>query len=295
MTRTSYVLVVGDVMNDVVVRPLGPIAIGTDTPSEIVRSPGGSGANQAAWLAHLGVDVRFVGRVGAGDAQRHRDALEITGRVQAFLGEDDERPTGSVVALVTPDGERSMFTHRGANEGLGPDDVPSEMLHDVALLHVSGYVLFTPESRDAVGRLWDATRTAHLPTSVDPASVAHLLRVGVDEFLACTAGGDVVFPNLDEGFVLTGHREPDRMVDELLRHYAVVALKLGPAGALVASAGERLRVAARPAEVVDSTGSGDAFCAGFLASWLHGASLEVCAAAAVDAAAVALSRLGARP
>jgi sugar/nucleoside kinase (ribokinase family) len=75
VTRPLVVVVVGDVINDIIVRPQGPIDVGTDTPSEIERSPGGSGANQAAWLAALRTPVRFAGRVGAPDAAYHRATL----------------------------------------------------------------------------------------------------------------------------------------------------------------------------------------------------------------------------
>ena len=93
MTRPLVVVVVGDVINDIIVRPQGPIDVGTDTPSEVELSPGGSGANQAAWLAALHTPVRFVGRAGAGDAAHHRAALEQLG-VEAWLTADQEAQAG---------------------------------------------------------------------------------------------------------------------------------------------------------------------------------------------------------
>lgn len=265
MTRPSVVVVVGDVINDIIVRPRGPVDVGTDTPSEIERSPGGSGANQAAWLAMLGTPVRFAARVGAPDAAYHRVALEQLG-VDAWLTPDDEVATGTIVVLVSPDGERSMFTDRGANGGLRAADLPARLLDGAGLLHVSGYQLFEPGTRSAVRRLWASALEAGIPTSVDPASLAGLREVGRQSFLEWTSGAQLVFPNLDEGRLLTGHDEPNAIVAALLETYSVVALKLGAAGALVAAAdGRRVPVDAQPAAAVDSTGAGDAFCAGFLA------------------------------
>ena len=289
------VVVVGDVINDFIVRPQGPIEVGTDTPSEIERSPGGSGANQAAWLAALRTPVRFVGRVGAPDAAYHREALEQLG-VEAWLASDDDVATGTIVVVVSPDGERSMFTDRGANLGLRASDLPTLLLDDAKLLHVSGYQLFEPGTRSAVRGLWAAALEAGIPTSVDPAAVAGLRKVGRQSFLDWTSGAQLVFPNLDEGRLLTGRDEPDEIVAALLENYPVVALKLGAEGALVAAGdGRRVPMAARPAEIVDSTGAGDAFCAGFVAQWVRGRDLEECVLSAVTAAATATGQVGARP
>ncbi|MGO9581320.1 MAG: carbohydrate kinase family protein [Acidimicrobiales bacterium] len=294
MTR-PLVVVIGDVINDVIVRPQGPIAVGTDTPSEIERSPGGSGANQAAWLAALGTAVRFVGRVGAHDAAYHRAALERLG-VDTWLVADSDEATGTIVVLVGADGERSMFTDRGANAALAEADLPDGVLDDAALLHVSGYQFFEPATRPLIRDLWARALDAGVETSVDPASGAGLSQVGAGPFLEWTSGARFVFPNLDEARLLSGREEPEEMVAELLETYPVVALKLGPAGALVASAGGRVvRVDAQPARILDSTGAGDAFCAGFLTSWLRGRDLEGCALEAVRAAAGAVGQVGARP
>ncbi len=295
MTQPSVVVVVGDVINDIIVRPRGPVDVGTDTPSEIERSPGGSGANQAAWLATLGTAVRFAARVGAPDADYHRAALGQLG-VDAWLAPDDEVATGTIVVLVSPDGERSMFTDRGANRGLKAADLPTRLLDGAGLLHVSGYQLFEPATRSVVRRLWASALEAGIPTSVDPASLAGLREVGRQSFLEWTSGAQLVFPNLDEGRLLTGHDEPNAIVAALLETYSVVALKLGAAGAIVAAAdGRRVPVDAQPAEVVDSTGAGDAFCAGFLARWMSGGELGECALHAVQAAATATGQVGARP
>lgn len=292
---TETLVVVGDVINDIIVRPRGPMEFGTDTPSEIERSPGGSGANQAAWLAALGASVRFVGRAGRSDAAFHRDALERLG-VKAQVSPDDETATGTIVVLVSADGERSMFTDRGANASLGPADMSAGLLDDAGLLHVSGYQFFEAATRAVVRGLWARALGAGLETSVDPASVAGLREVGVGPFLEWTQGATFIFPNLDEGRLLTGCDEPDAITAALLLSYPVVALKLGPAGALVAAAdGRRIQLDALPTNIVDSTGAGDAFCAGFLTSWAHGAELESCALDAVTTAARAVGQVGARP
>lgn len=291
----KVVVVLGDVINDLIVRPLSPMAVGTDTPSEIDRSPGGSGANQAAWLASAGARVRFVGRAGCSDVAYHRDMLEQLG-VEALIASDDEVATGTIVVLVAADGERSMFTDRGANAALSASDLQPCLLDGAGLLHVSGYQFFAASTCQTVSQLWSAALRAGVVTSVDPASAAGLRQVGAGPFLEWTAGARFIFPNFDEGRLLTGRDEPEAIVAALLASYPVVALKLGAAGALVASnQGLEIRVDAMPAHVVDSTGAGDAFCAAFLACFLRGDDLEACAREAVRSAARAVGQVGARP
>jgi sugar/nucleoside kinase (ribokinase family) len=273
----SVILVVGDVMDDLVVRPLGPVAPRSDTSAVLERRPGGSGANTAAWLGALGTPVRFVGRVGAGDVARHAEALRAVG-VDVRLGGDEEAETGRIVVLAH---DRSMFTDRGANLRLDAGDLGDELLDGVAHVHVSGYALLGEGPRAAVR---DLLGRAGLPWSVDPASAAFLRGTS---FFAWSAGALLCFPNEDEAAVLGGG---------LAEAYEVVVLKRGAAGASVLRAGAvSAEVPAAEVEVVDLTGAGDAFAAGFLAALVRGEDDGACAAAGVGAAARALSRVGARP
>ena len=111
------ILVIGDVMTDIIVRPEGPLARGSDRRASIAFLPGGSAANQAAWLASFGVGVDFVGRVGAADVQSETARLKAVG-VTPWLAGDAERPTGRLIALIDASGERSFLTDRGANDAL---------------------------------------------------------------------------------------------------------------------------------------------------------------------------------
>lgn len=289
------VLVVGDVIDDVIVRPLAPTAYGTDTPASIEATPGGSGANQAVWLAAGGTRVRFVGRVGAADLDRQRRALTEAG-VEARLVADAAAPTGTIVILVAPDGERTMYTDRGANLRLCADDLPDAVLDGVAALHLSGYALFDPEVRAAVLDLVDRARRRGLPVSIDPSSTGFLATVGPADFLDWVAGTDVLFPNLDEGRLLSGEDDPAAVAAALLEHVPLVALTLGADGAIVAARGTApVEVPAVDVEVVDTTGAGDAFCGAFLGAWLAGADPTGAAERGVAAAAGAVRALGARP
>lgn len=292
MTRT--ILLVGDVIDDVVVRPLREPAPDTDTPAEITACPGGSAANQAAWLAALGANVRFAARVGAADVHRHTAALRTAG-VDAHLAADPDAPTGRIV-IISAEGRRDMYTDRAADLNLGPADLPDALLDRVAMLHLSGYSFFTDRPRAAVTDLMSRARRRDIPLSVDPASAAFLAEVGPDRFRTWTVHARLIFPNLAEARALTGADTPYEAAGALTATYETVAMTLGPDGALVASAdGSRIHLPAAPAHVVDPTGAGDAFTAGFLTAWLADRPLAACTHSALAAASRAITTIGARP
>ena len=305
-------LVCGDVINDVLVETGAAPEFGEDNPAAIQVRPGGAAANQAAWLAHFGVRVVFAGRAGAGDVEFHRRELARFG-VEASLAADDSAATGAIVVLVGPDGERTMITDRGANLRLRAADVPLSLLDDAALLHLTGYSFFAPGPRNVALLLREEARRRGVPVTIDPGSAAFLRMLAPGEFLDWTRGAAVCFPNLDEAEVLSGSigavgavgavgaagsggADAASMASFLAGHYGAVVVTLGAAGALCATAGDTpVRVPACPAVVRDTTGAGDAFCAGFLAAWLNGAAFPAATEAGARAGALAVSVLGGRP
>lgn len=291
MTR---ILVVGDVVDDIVVRPLGSVNTASDTEAEIRRTAGGSAANVAAWLGHLGADVRFAGRAGAEGAARHRDALAAYG-VDARVTADPDAETATIVLHLDPAGERTMFVDRAANARLSASDLPSSVLDGVGWLHLTGYSLFDDAVRPTVSELVARARAAGCGVSVDPSSEGFLERTGADTFLGWAEGADVLLPNLPEGRFLTGLSDPDEVALALAERFAAVVLTLGGDGAVLASDGTATRIEPSPAEVVDTTGAGDAFAAGFLSVWTADPDPAAALAAGARASARAISVLGARP
>jgi sugar/nucleoside kinase (ribokinase family) len=290
-------VVCGDVINDLLVKPRpgrGPWP-GSDTPATIKARPGGSAANQAAWLAHFGADVVFAGRVGARDVAYHRRELARVG-VRPHLAADRQAETGSIVIMVAPDGERTMFTDRGANLRLRRSDVPARLLDGAAVLHLTGYTFCEPPLLEVALWLIGQARARGMAVTIDPGSAAFLARMEPDAFLRWTDGAAVCFPNRDEAAVLTGESDPLAMAVGLTRHYGVVVVKLGGAGCVLATPGEGpVLIAAHPARATDTTGAGDAFCGAFLSQWLAAADLAAAAEFAVRVAAGVVTRFGARP
>jgi sugar/nucleoside kinase (ribokinase family) len=289
------VVVVGDLLYDLLAKVKGSLAFGTDTFAPIQVAAGGSGANAAAWLASSGVEAHFVGRVGDDVFGVFlAEELELAG-VRPHLARDPAVATGKVFVLVDGAGERTMITDRGAGENLGPEDLP-ETLSGHGHLHLSGYTLSGGSRRETATRALRLARESGMTVSVDPSSVPLLRSVGPESFLKWTRGADLCFPNLEEGRALAGTGDPDLITERLLAFYPGVVLKLGAEGALYASAdGELARVQAAPARVADTTGAGDALCAGFLAARLSGAPPAEALERGVELAAKAVERVGARP
>ena len=290
------VLVVGDVMTDIVVRPAGPIARGSDTPAEISIHPGGSAANLAGHLARAGIPVRFAARVGAADLDRLRRYFEGLG-IEARLAADPVRQTGRLIALVDTDGERSFLTDRGANDGLCEADLPAGLLDGIRHVHLSGYAFTEPGPRAAAASLLETAQKCGLTTSVDPGSLAVINTVGADEFLRLTGGVTLLCPNSDELDALSYFSNGKRNTTKLFDCYPIVVVKQSGEGASLFRVGNDpvYRPAPAVSGVLDATGAGDAFLAAFLSAWLGGAAPEAALERAVAAGSAMVATVGAAP
>ena len=295
MTAPQLV-VVGDLCTDVVALLAGEPAPGSDRAASIATRGGGAGANVAAHLAALGTPVLLAGCVGDDlpGAALARDLSE--GGVSLALRTVPGVPTGTIISLVEPGGgERSMLADRGANLALRPGDVPAPAAG--GHLHVSGYTLHDEGPRQAGLAALGSARAAGCTVSVDPASTGPLAAYGVDRWLADTAGVTLLLPNAAEARLLTGCADPADAARALARQHEVVVVTLGAEGALWAQGDLLVHRPAHPADVVDTTGAGDAFSAGVLSVWAAAggrpdplAALE----AGLRRAATVVGRTGAR-
>ena len=288
-------VVVGDLLYDVLAEVGGPLNPGTDTFAPVHAQPGGSGANAAAWLAHAGIGAYFVARVGDDPLGRMLEEELGEAGVATHLVRDVALPTGKVVVLVDGAGERTMITSRGAGENLSPDDLPDDAFRPNAHLHLSGYLFSGSPRRETALEALRRARRSGMSVAVDPSSTSLRKGLGPARFLHWTRGVDLIFPNREEGALLAGARAPEDILDALLAHYPNVVLKLGPEGAACATTGDHARVPAAPARVVDTTGAGDALCAGFLAAWLADGSPRAALGRGAEQAARCVERVGGRP
>ncbi|MEV6317487.1 sugar kinase [Streptomyces sp. NPDC051776] len=289
-------LVIGDVVTDVVARHTTPLTPATDTAARISTLPGGAGANVACWAAHTGAaDVRLLACVGEDSASWHEDALHRSG-VRPMLRIDPHAPTAVVISLVDATAERTLVTDSGAALNLGPGDWNDAFLEGVSHLHLSGYLFFADTSRALAHAAAESARAHGIPVSVDPASTGFISAFGTERLLDALSGVDVLLPSLEEARLLAGTRDPEEAASVLGGRFALVVMKLGPDGALLAQTGKSgARVAAVTARCVDTTGAGDAFTGAFLSARLSGLAPIAAAESACETAAEAVTRIGARP
>ncbi len=270
------IVAIGDFMLDVVVQTPSPLHSGGHCLTQAQVSPGGSAANFAVWAKRLGADVGLIGRVGDDLIGRAllRD-LEEEGVVSGVhVGEET---TGLTLALVDKDGSPTMLGARGATATLSAADLDWPLLDQAELLHVTAYSFFEDAPRLAALNAMEYVKSRGKQISLDPSAYRYLRTVGPKAFLALAQGIDIFLPNLDEGRVLTGEREPRRVIGALLQHFPVVALKMGPDGAMAAADGTIVYHPGFAVPVVDTTGAGDAFAAAFVVGWLkrHDLALAV--------------------
>jgi sugar/nucleoside kinase (ribokinase family) len=263
---------VGDLIEDVVARMEQPLRRGADAGAQISRHRGGSAANVAAGSARLSGASRFVGAVGddaAGD--RLVDDLAALG-VDCVVQRGGT--TASIVALVDKGGERTFVTDRAVCPELRMP--PASVLDDVTVLHLPGYGMAGGELTRTVR---DLARVAHergIPVAVDPSSTTIGEDLGVEAYRALIAGlvPDILLPNEAEAGQLDLLNRPLAPLTVVTAGSAptlVLESRSEPTSQLPAPV-ERTEIAVEPVDaVVDTTGAGDAFTAGFLALWTAGA------------------------
>ncbi len=262
----------GDLVLDVVVRMDAAPAVAADTPSRIALTVGGQGANVAAWCAALGAESRWLGKRGDDPAGR-LVAERLAGLGVELVGPVEPAGTGVIVSLVDLDGERSMFPDRGVATTLRTDDVRPEWVA-CDHLHVSGYALLAHPVAEAAVRAVELARAAGARVSVDLSSWSTIVDAGAESFRALveSLAPDVGFANEDEDRVFGGPLPGSAWI---LKH-----------GARGCSFDGDERGALQVAEVVDTTGAGDALAAG----WIVGGP-EL----ALEAAARCVQRVGSMP
>jgi len=289
--RPTGVLCCGNIVMDILVRPVDQIRWGATTWVEAVEQHlGGNGANTSYTLAKLGVPVRLIGRVGGdpfGDYVLGRLTaagvnLEAVARTTA--------PTATTVALVDAQGARAFLHRPGASQELeAPMDFPA--CGPSPHFHLANLFALPQLRRQAPESLRRA-RADGYTTSLDTGWDA------LDEWLAviepCLPLVDLLFVNQDEARMLASTEDPERAADFLHRLGAArVVVKLGAEGCLVCGGFDRFRSPAFQVPVVDTTGAGDCFVGAFLAGLHHGATPEEAARLANAAGALSIQSLGA--
>jgi ribokinase len=291
--------VIGDFAWDVLIRTNNSLLKGGDSFGEVMLTPGGSAANLAVWARRCGLETHFIGKIGRDRfGQLAREDLDNE-RVVPHLVETEAYKTGSVAVFVDQTGERSMVSGHGADFYLIPSELPRSVITSATHLHLTAWSFFTDPPRSASRIAAQIARQNNLTISFDPASFQMIQEMGVNQFLSWTKDLSInfLFPNYDEGRVLTGVDEPDEIVRSLANIYdgALIILKLDADGALVFDGETSTQIPPATNNLVDATGAGDSFAGAFLAHYLNSNSAVDAAKFATKVAAWVIEHLGARP
>ena len=259
---------------------------------------GGSAANSMAGVAALGLDAGFIGQVAddqLGDIFAHdMTSLGVRFETPPLA---DSLPTGRCLILVTPDAQRTMNTCPGASHELTPQRLDEQMIRSASITFLEGYLWGPERPRHAMLR---AAQIAHEAGRTVAFTLSESLCIpGRKEgVLGMIDGGmvDVLFANEDEAMLLAAAGDLDGALAKLSPLVSTLVVTRGAAGALAIDRGNRVEIPAAPVEkVVDTTGAGDLFAAGFLAARCRARPLDRCLQAGAQAAAEVISHFGARP
>jgi fructokinase len=257
---------------------------------------GGSVANTCAVAAALGARVAFLGKVGSdplGEAfRRDITALGVhypTAPLQASI------PTARCLIVVTPDGQRTMNTYLGAGGEFSLDDLDETVVAASAITYLEGYLFDPPAAQAAFAEAAKMARAAGQKTalSLSDAFCVDRHRDGFRRLIA--SGIDILFANEAEICSLYQRNDFAEAAADAARDIKLAVLTRSEAGSVILHDGNRIEIPAVPTQVVDTTGAGDAYAAGFLAAYSRSKNLHQAGTLGAAAAALTISRIGARP
>ena len=263
-----------------------------------LEASGGSAGNTAAGVASLGGRAAYFGKV-ANDQLGEIFTHDIRAQGVHFETKplDTHPPTARSMIFVTEDGERSMNTYLGACVELGPSDVEPSVVADAAVTYFEGYLWDPPLAKDAIR---DCARIAHengreVAMTLSDSFCVHRYRA---EFLDLMRSGtvDIVFANRAEALALYETDDFEHALSMIARDCKLAAVTLSEEGSIIIKGGERVKVEATTIRnVVDTTGAGDLYAAGFLHGYTTGRTLADCGKLGSLAAGIVIEQIGPRP
>lgn len=243
-------------------------------PGKSIKTPGGSAGNTLFTLARLGNRTRFLGKIGnCPEGNFYRERFKAVGG-DASSFKVGQVMNGQCLCLVTPGGERTFRTYLGAASSLCPDEVLEGDFSACSHAHIEGYLLF---DQKLLMHVLDCAKAAECTISIDLASF-EVVRAGGDLLKQILKDYvDVVFANEAEAAAFTGLEESySKMAEKLCEYCKVAVVKMGAQGAYICSSGTTVRIEPVPVEsVIDTTGAGDLWAAGFLHGWLKKCDLSL--------------------
>ena len=268
----------------------------TEAMKDGVSASGGSVANSCAVAAALGAKVAFLGKVANDEmGEVFRREIASVGVHYATPPLQNSVPTARCLILVTPDGQRTMNTYLGAGGEFSLGDLDETVIAASKVTYLEGYLFDPPAAQTAFREAARMARAAGQQTALS-LSDAFCVDRHRDKFKSLIAEGiDILFANESEICSLYQANDFDDAARKVVQDVGLAVLTRSEAGSVILHKGQQVSVPAVPVQVVDTTGAGDAYAAGFLVAYTGGKSLETAGNLATKAASLAISRIGARP
>ena len=264
-----------------------------------IYEAGGSAANTAYWISQLGGNAGFIGKISNDDlGKQFKSSLKDSGLNDYTVFESEDNQTGLCAIFITPDGERTMNTYLGAGEHLSVDDLHIDAIKEAKILYMEGYLWDKPSSKSA---FLNAAKINKESGGLNSISLSDVFCVEMhrDSFISFIADDiDYVFCNEDELNSLTlqsSTNESFKYFEEKFPKVKELICTLGSEGAVILKNGERHSFEATETKVVDKTGAGDFFAAGYLYGLQKEFSIDKSANFANKSAAHVISEIGVRP
>ena len=233
------------------------------------KTSGGSAANTIHGLAHLGIEVSFIGKIGEDDLGKFFEIdMKNNGIYPILFNSNTE--TGRVVALISSDSERTMATYLGAAVELDPEDLTADMYEGNDFFYIEGYLV---QNKELIQKALSLAKHGGLKTCLDLASYnivlenIEFLKELINEYV------DIVFANEEEAKALTG-KSPEMALNDLSEMCEIAVVKIGDKGSIIKKGSEMISIPARKVNSIDTTGAGDLYAAGFLYGLGKGYSLR---------------------
>ena len=264
-----------------------------------IYEAGGSAANTAYWISQLGGNAGFIGKISNDDlGKQFKLSLKDSGLNDYTVFESEDNQTGLCAIFITPDGERTMNTYLGAGEHLSVDDLHIDAIKEAKILYMEGYLWDKPSSKSA---FLNAAKINKESGGLNSISLSDVFCVEMhrDSFISFIADDiDYVFCNEDELNSLTlqsSTNESFKYFEENFPKVKELICTLGSDGAVILKNGERHSFKATETKVIDKTGAGDFFAAGYLYGLQKELSIDKSANFANKSAAHVISEIGVRP
>lgn len=253
------------------------------------EASGGSSANTIYGIASLGIETGYIGKIGFDEVGDFFLNDLINNHINTYLTRS-KTETGVASTIITPDTERTFGTYLGASVELGASDLDESLFKEYQILHLEGYLTF---NKDLIDKALELAKTNKMIVSLDLASY-NLVKTNLDYLRNITNRSvDIVFANEEEAIAFTG-KLPEQALDEIAQMCNIAIVKLGKNGSIIKQNQIITRIDAIPSKVIDTTGAGDLYAAGFLFGYSKGLPIEKCGKIGALLAAKVIEVIGAK-